>query len=892
MSEIDIAPDRPLRPTAPVDTPWALSAGAVAHAFDVAVDHGLSEAEAASRRLRHGPNRLTAHRRRSAWGILLEQFKSLIMALLAAAAGVAYAFGETLEAGAVLVVIVLNTAIGFFTEWRAVRSMEALFAMGTVTTRVRRGGRIVEVPAEDIVPGEIVVLEGGDVVTADLRILTSSKLQADESALTGESVPVSKGAEATEPAAPLADRRSMLYKGTSLTRGSGHAVATATGMATELGAITKLVAETGEEATPLEKRLALLARRLIWITLVITVFVTVAGAVMGKPILLMIETGIALAVAAIPEGLPVVATIALARGLRRMARRNALVRRLSSVETLGATGIICTDKTGTLTENRMTLTRVAVATGDMDLPAAAPDALVREALTIGVLCNNASVMDISAATGDPLEVALLQAGVAVDLHREALVAEWPEVAEEAFDPDVKMMATFHAREGGFRVAVKGAPEAVLQAATHVLAADGAEPLTDERRRQWQARNEAMATAGFRVLAVARREAEQPDEAPYERLTFVGLLGLTDPPREEVRDALVACRRAGIEVVMVTGDQPVTAQRIGVAVGLVEPGAEVINGTDIPPLDRMDDALRARLLNARLFARVSPRQKLDLIELHQHAGRIVAMTGDGVNDAPALKKADIGVAMGLRGTQVAQEAAGMVLKDDAFSTIVAAIEEGRAIFENIRKFVRYLLSCNVSEVMVVGLAAMVGGTLPILPLQILFLNLVTDVFPALALGLGAGADNLMRRKPRDPAEPVLVRADWQAIAFYGVAFTLAVIGALEVAQRGLGLPEQEAVTISFLTLAFAQLWHVFNMRETGTSALRNEVTRNPYVWAALALCSGLTLAAVYIPPIAAALKVAPPGLAGWGVVLGMSLVPLVAGQARHALRARVSVHPTS
>jgi Ca2+-transporting ATPase len=865
----------------PLDSPWSLPAPEAAVALGVSVGVGLSEAEVESRRVRYGPNRLTTHRRRSLVSLIAAQFKSLIMGLLAVAGGVAYAFGEHLEAAAVGVVIVLNAAIGFFTEWRAVRSMEALFVLGTVTTRVRRGGRVSEMPAEDLVLGDVVLVEGGDIVSADLRLVEASKLQADESALTGESVPVGKSVAPVELDTPLAERRPMLYKGTSVVRGSGEAVVVATGMGTELGAITRLVAEAEEEATPLERRLAELGRRLIGITLAITAAVTLIGILTGRPVLLMIETGLALAVAAIPEGLPVVATIALARGLHRMARRNALVNRLSSVETLGATGVICTDKTGTLTENKMALSRLALGSGDVDLGphSGTPSGSLRTALEIGVLCNNATLGPGGARSGDPLEAALLEAGRAAGIERPALLTEWPEVREEAFDPEVKMMATYHLRAGRVRVAVKGAPEAVLAASAHTLDEAGPAPLTGPHRRQWEARNEAMAYAGFRVLAVAEREVKRWDEPPYRDLVFVGLLGLADPPRADVREALAACRRAGIDVVMVTGDQPVTAQGIGAAIGLTGDGEAVVHGSEIPPIDVMDEPMRRRLLDARLFARVTPRQKLDLIELHQRSGRIVAMTGDGVNDAPALKKADIGIAMGRRGTQVAREAAGMVLQDDAFATIVAAIEEGRAIFENIRKFVRYLLSCNVSEVMVVGLAALVGSTLPILPLQILFLNLVTDVFPALALGLGAGAEHLMRRPPRDAAEPVLVRRDWQAIAFYGVAFTVAVIGTLEIALQVFAWPEREAVTLSFLTLAFAQLWHVFNMREEGTNLLRNEVTENPFVWAALVLCVVLILAAVYIPPIVGVLHVEPPTLAGWGLVLVLSLVPLAAGEVR-------------
>lgn len=880
------------------DSPWAQPWKAVSSRLDTEPEAGLPEEEAARRLGRYGPNRLRQHPRRSGWSILLDQFKSLIVALLIAAAAVAFLFGQTLEGWAVLVVIALNTAIGFFTERRAVRSMEALHALGSVTTRVRRQERIQEIPAETLVPGDIVLIEGGDVVTADLRLTQASKLQADESALTGESLPVGKSVERVPVETPLAERASMLYKGTAVTRGAGEGVVVATGMATELGAVSALVAEAEEEATPLEKRLDHLGHRLIWATLAVTALVTLTGTLAGKGLVLMIETGLALAVAAIPEGLPVVATIALARGMRRMARRHALINRLSSVETLGATSVICTDKTGTLTENRMTATRIVVASGTVEIATergaeafrldgkpvdAASQPVLSRALETGVLCNNASLAgaaetDATGAVGDPLEVALLVAGAKAGLSRERVTSELPEVREEAFDPDARLMATVHAAGDGYRIAVKGGPEAVLAASASVFTEDGQRTLSATDRSSWARRNEALAEAGLRVIALATKEADSCDTEPYEGLAFIALVGLIDPPRTEVRTAIEQCRRAGIEVVMVTGDQPATALGIGRELGLVTSDEErLVHGDELKPPHLMSQAERQAVLRAGIFARVSPRQKLDLIELHQQAGHIVAMTGDGVNDAPALKKADIGIAMGLRGTQVAQEASDMVLQDDAFSTIVSAVEEGRAIFDNIRTFVLYLMSCNVSEVMVVGVASLVGATLPILPLQILFLNLVTDVFPALALGVGPGAENLMERAPRDPDEPILGRAQWLRIAFYGAVFTATVLGALVLAERWLDLPTDQAVTVSFLTLAFAQLWHVFNMRAPEAPVIRNEVTRNPYVWAALALCAGLILGAVFVPRVAEVLGVEAPGARGWSLALGMSLAPLLLGQ---------------
>ena len=896
--------DGPLAPEAP----WARAADDVCIDLEVDPAQGLSASEAARRLVRHGPNQLRAPRRRPAWHVLLDQFKSLVIALLGVATGLAFVVGETLEGWAVLVVIAISVGIGFVTELRAVRSMEALVALGHVMTRVRRGGHIVEVPAENLVLGDVVVVEAGDVVTADLRLVEASKMQADESALTGESLPVPKGVVPVAPEAPVADRAPMLYKGTAVTRGAGLAVVTRTGMGTELGTISALVGEAGDEATPLERQLAVLGRTLIGATLAVAAFVIASGVLAGKDLVLMVETGLALAVAAVPEGLPVVATIALARGVHRMARRNALLNRLASVETLGSTGVILTDKTGTLTENQMTATRLLTASGLVEVtgegletdgglwrggaPAElASDAALSALIEAGVLCNDASFTPGASrqrpaqASGDPMEVALLVLGAKMGLLRGELLSRWPEVREEAFDPEVKMMATVHARgasgEGPYRTAVKGGPGAVLGACSHELAATGAErPLAEADREAWLERNREMGSAGLRVLAVATKMAPEADADPYRDLRFVGLVGFQDPPREDVREALAACHAAGIDVVMVTGDQPSTALGVGRAVGLVTGEAAVVTGAELGDLRAASQAERQRLLATRLFARVTPKQKLDLIALHQAAGRIVAMTGDGVNDAPALKKADIGVAMGMRGTQVAREAADMVLLDDAFATIVEAVRQGRVILGNVRRFAFYLLSCNVSEVMVVGLAAGLGTTLPLLPLQILFLNLVTDVLPALALGMGEGDRRVMGRPPRDRRDPILGRREWAGILGYGALITLAVLGALWVAEARLGLDARGAVTVSFLSLAFAQLWHVFNMRAAGSGPVSNEVTRNPYVWGALGACLTLLLCAVYVPGLARVLHVEPPSASGWAVILGASVVPLVGREVHH------------
>lgn len=879
--------------------PWTRSAHEVLKELDVSTEKGLGSAEVRRRRKRYGVNRLQEAKRKSAWAILIEQFKSLIVLLLGAATILSFSFGDWLEGVAILVVIFINAGIGFFTELKAVRSMEALQRLGGVNAKVRRNGQIQEIRAQALVPGDIVVLEGGDIVSADIRLIQASKLQADESTLTGESVPVGKMVELLKSEVPLAERKNMLFKGTALTRGSGEGVVVGTGMDTELGQIASLVEEVEEEVTPLEKRLNQLGYRLIWATLIIAALIAGAGVLAGKETFLMIETSIALAVAAIPEGLPIVATIALARGMWRMARRNALVNRLSAVETLGATSIICTDKTGTLTENRLTATRIVTESGgiaiggegleleggftkDGQVIDPSKDETLRQALKVGVLCNNASLQKLSEGeikpVGEPLEVALLLAGFKARVHQDDLVKDMPEVYEEAFDSEVKMMATFNKPNGGFFVAVKGAPEPVLAACSSVLTDDGQREMNDQYRNRWLDQNEQMAEQGLRVLALAQKTVDSIDSKPYENLTFLGLVGLLDPPRDDVPPAIDLCKKAGMKVVMVTGDQAVTARNIGSAVGLIDEGdTEVIHSNELKSPNELSHEDKQRILNASIFARVNPRQKLDLVDLHQKNGCVVAMTGDGVNDAPALKEADIGIAMGLRGTQVAREAADMVLKDDAFSTIVAAVEQGRVIFGNIRKFVFYLISCNVSEIMIVALASVINAPLPILPLQILFLNLVTDVFPALALGVGEGDPDIMKHPPRDPKEPILGRSRWLAIGGYGIVMTLSVLGALALALIWLKMGQRQAVTVSFLTLAFAQLWHVFNMRDRGSGFIRNDITRNRFVWGALGLCTVLILAAVYIPGIATVLKVTNPGMKGWILIIVMSLIPWIAGQ---------------
>ncbi len=871
---------------------FSKSGEAVANDLETDPTKGLSDMEVERQRERHGPNQLRRQKKKSVLTILIHQFNGIIVWLLAAAAGLSFFMGDIAEGIAIVVVLVLNAAIGFFTELRAARSMEALFKIAEVSSRVRRDGRICTVNAHELVPGDIAILEAGDVVTTDIRLLEASNLQADESILTGESTPVVKSIEAVDAQAAIGDRTSMLFKGTSITEGAGEGIVVATGMDTELGQISDLAQSAESEVAPLERRLNKLGHRLVWLTLALAVLTIGAGVLRGNDVAIMVQTGVALAVAAVPEGLPVVATLSLARGMWRMADRNALITRLSSVETLGATTVILTDKTGTLTENRMTVLRYLLADEEIEVDdtvfevggetiSPKDDERLKAALRIGALCNNAELGSNTEddSSGDPMEVALLSVAQAGQTGRQTLLETAPEIKEFAFDPDRKMMATLHQEDDGFYLAIKGAPEAVIEVCDTVLVDDGTRDLTKESREDWRKRASQAAQSGLRLLGLAMKRAQSGEADPYEGLTLVGLVCLLDPVRKDVPDAARAARAAGVRIVMLTGDHADTARTIACNAGLGDDDLTVIEGHELDDYDSesSSDDEKARILATDVFARVAPDTKLKLVALYQQSGQIVAMTGDGVNDAPALKKSDIGVAMGQRGTQVAQEAAHMVLKDDNFATIIVAMRQGRVIFDNIRKFVVYLMSCNVSEVLVVGLAVGAGLPAPLLPLQILFLNLVTDVFPAFALGLGKGDDKIMQQPPRDPAEAIVNRPRWLMIGALGAAITVATLGAFALALYWLDLPPEQSVTVAFITLALAQLWNVFNVRDADSGLIDNEVVRNPWIWGAILLCLGLVGVALWLPSLAELLGLPGPGLNGLVLAAASSFIPLVLGQ---------------
>ncbi len=880
--------------------PHTLSAEQAARTFDVTPAQGLSTAEAHRRQQRYGANALQQTKKVSLWVILLRQFKGAIVWILVAAGAVSFLIGDTVEGWAILAVLLLNAGLGFVLEWRARESMAALRDMDVAPARVWRDGKAQEISSEAIVPGDILLVEAGDLVAADANVVETNQLQTDESALTGESLPVAKKTDPTPAKAALGDQFNRLFKGSSVTAGNGRAIVTNIGQKTELGRIANLVAGAKRSATPLEAKLDALARVLIWVTAALAVVFLVVGWLRGEPPALLIKTAVALAIAAIPEGMSVVATVALAYGMLRLARKKVIIKQLSSVETLGGTTVIFTDKTGTLTENRIEVhtiqladvaARLVLEVDGKKLKVTEGEAAVlkqEEFLTlarVAALTNNASIDGKKKkALGDPLEIALLEFAGAAGVELGKLAQEFPREAEEPFSSDTRFMATLHKHQKGHFVAVKGALEAVLTLCSG---------LDKHERDEQQQLSEAMAVEGLRTLAFAYREstAKPGEKFVGKNLTYLGLIGFLDPPRTEVRASLQTCRDAGIKVIMVTGDHPATALTIAKQVGLVEPEETlVLTGQDLPADKKPAKAVQDKLLDCHVFARVSPEQKLDLIALYQRRGDIVAMTGDGVNDAPALKKADIGIAMGQRGTQVAADTATMVLKNDSFKSIVAAVAQGRVIFENIRKFILFLLSCNLSEVLVVTFASFLQVGNALLPLQILFINIVTDVFPALALGVGKENGTLMQQPPRDPKLPLLSQADWLRIGGYASAMTVTVLGVYWYATRELDLSATEGNTLVFYALSLAQLLHVFNLYSAQPGAplrsfFSNEITRNRYVWLALVGCVGILALTYFVPLLARVLSIEALSGEVWGLVLLAGFAPVVLVQVATALLGR-------
>ncbi len=894
----DVAPERP---------EWhARSAEDVTRALRANIERGLTSADAGERLAQHGKNEFAPPKQRSAFAIFVHQFKSLIVALLVAAGGVAIALGDTVEAVAIFIVIVLNAAIGFVTEWKAASALEGLRKQAVSVARVRRDGAEHELPAGELVPGDTVLLAAGDRVPADGRVIEQARLQVDEAALTGESLPVLKSADTVaDRDAALGDQASMAHLGTAVTDGRATLVVTATGARTQMGKIGTLIAEAGDAGTPLEAKLAQLSRALLVIVLVLCAVIVLVGWLRGNNLLYMVEVGISLAIAAVPEGLLAVTTMTLAVGMQRMAAMHALVRRLPAVEALGSTTVICTDKTGTLTRNEMTVRALDVAgqrvevtgtgyavEGDLTVggqkldPTAAdgPHHALVIALRIAALCNDAK-LDRSQGNptvlGDPTEAALVVAAEKAGLTRATLDRDYPRQKEVPFSSETKRMATVHKTPEGRAVAyVKGSPGAVLEASSALLGPDGVTPMTKEHLERGRAVNEELAAGAMRVLGLAYRDLPESytDEDLTRELTFVGLVGMIDPLRDEAKATIATCREAGIRAIMITGDQQATAGEIAKQLGLdLDPQGKRLRSVHARELGGLDDeGWKNIVADVAVFARVSPEHKLRIVEALQKQGHVVAMTGDGVNDAPALRKADIGIAMGIRGTEVAKDSSDMVITDDNFSTIVGAVEQGRIIVHNILRFIHYLFSCNFAEIATVFTAIMLGWPLPLGVLQILWLNLVTDIFPALALALEPSAPDVMRQPPRDPSEPLMTASFgwlivWQGLLLSGCSLVAFALGMRWYGSEGEGL--KHAVTIAFMTLALAQVFHAFNARSRKRSAFTSRLFTNGWLWGATLVCVLLQLAAVYVPLLRNVLHTVPLTSADWGLIAVGSLTPV-------------------
>ena len=873
----------------PLTDTHAFSSEEVVSAMETDIDKGLSTTEAGLRIKKFGPNIYESQKQRSIFKIILQQFQNPIVYLLLFAIAISLYFGHHMEAVAIFIVILINAVIGFLMELQARNSMKALKEMDIIYSKVLRDGKIREVAAEKLVPGDILLLEAGDIIPGDGRLFEEQELQCDESSLTGESLPIEKNTKKLARDTVLAERDNMVYKGTSVTHGKGRAVVTGTAAKTQLGIITSLVDTFEKKETPLDRQIKVLSRYLIWITILLTALFAISGIIQGKSWILILKTSIALAVAAFPEGLPIVSTIALSYGMLLMARRHAIVKKLSAVETLGSTDIILTDKTGTLTENKVVADIIILGqrvirteqvqekhSPETDDPYVL-DAIEKLQLT-GVLCNNAHITgegEEAEYSGDPIEVALWQLALQSGLSADDFSGSYSKKGEIPFSSESKMMATLHQSREGYLLSAKGSGEQIIERCTHIFTHEGIIEFDPDEKIKILRAAEAQASEGVRLLALAFKEMPDSDmEKHLDSLIYIGMVGFLDPPRLDIKESITLCKKAGIKTIMITGDHPMTALNIAQKIGLVNNQENrVISGSDIPTPENLSEEWKQKILSTSVFARTTPQQKLDIVSVYQEAGHIVAMTGDGINDAPALKKANIGIAMGIRGTQVAKETADIVLKDDSFASIERAVAHGRAIFANIRKFVIYLVSCNLSEILIVTTLGFIAPASTLLPLQILFLNMVTDIFPALALGLGKGDKSLMNRPPKSTTEHLVTSHNWRSVYSFSLIITIAVIIAVLYTKQLYGENHHMANNVAFITLALAQIFHIFNMASVKSPMWINEITKNMFAWSAIAICLFI-LAAVYtFPQMRMVLHLDILPLQLWGISFLAALLPL-------------------
>ncbi|MCL1853482.1 MAG: cation-translocating P-type ATPase [Peptococcaceae bacterium] len=887
----------PAQPQTPVQNPiWHISGSEnVCSLLDVQPEYGLDEYEVTHRLLEVGHNVLVEKKRINPAFMFFSQFKDFMVMVLVGATLVSGLLGEIADAVTILAIIFLNAVLGFIQEFRAEKSMESLRSMTAPEALVRREKHELRVPAVELVPGDIVLVEAGDRIPADIRWLHTINVKVEESALTGESIPVEKHERVLEDEyLPLGDRKNLGYMGTVVVHGRGSGVVVETGMDTEMGTIAGMLQQVQEEETPLQRRLAELGKWLVALSVGACLVVVLVGLLQGESFSKMFMAGVSLAVAAIPEGLPAIVTVALAIGVQRMVKRQAVIRHLPAVETLGCATVICSDKTGTLTQNEMTVRRIYCGRKHITVggegydpkgsfegadPYSHQEKPLQELLKSAALCNNAVLTRKGArlglfrdrkdkksawsVEGDPTEGALLVAAAKAGIWRDEMERDEDRIAEIPFDSERKRMAVVYRHKKTWMVHAKGALDVMLDSCQWEMTHKGVVALTQERRRQIIQVNNDMARQALRVLAVAQRTftEERPArcaDAQESDLVFLGLMGMLDPPRASAKKAIQLCKTAGIKPVMITGDHKLTAQAVAKELGIFEGGdSAVLTGVE---LNRMSDGdLAHRIMDVQVFARVAPQDKIRIVKAFKANGEIVAMTGDGVNDAPAVKEADIGIAMGLSGTDVTKEASDMVIVDDNFATIVAAVEEGRGIYDNIRKFIRYLMACNLGEVLTMFVGVLVGLPLPLLAIQILWVNLVTDGLPAIALGLEKAEANTMRRPPRDPRESIFGRGLGKLIAIRGVMIGLGTLAVFVIALW-YGFDLLTARTMAFTTLVMAQLWHVFECRSESKGIFEISLFSNLWLVSAVLVSLAMQIAVLYHPLLQEAFKTV--ALAAW------------------------------
>jgi Ca2+-transporting ATPase len=872
---------------------------------------GLNAADASVRLAKYGENALKGEKQKSLAQIFIEQFKDLLVLILIVASIVSMALGEMLDGFIIIAIVVINSVIGAMQENRASNALNALKEMASPLAKILRDGDIIKVKTTQIVPGDIVVLEMGDYVPADLRLIESMNLKVDESTLTGESVSVEKRYETiVEKGSGIGDRINCCFSGTIVTYGRGRAVAVKTGMETEIGKIAKILSSSEDERTPLQKRLDSLGKTLGIMCLAICGLMFVAGLLRGYEWLAMFMNAVSLAVAAIPEGLTVVVTVVLARGMQKMVKRHAIIKRLSAVETLGSTTVICSDKTGTLTQNKMTVVSVTDGRSIWDVTGTgynknggfAPKSGAGD-LTDGmrlfmrgaILCNDADFREENnSIVGDPTEGALVVLGYKANLNKPDLNAKFKRINEVPFDSDRKLMTTFHKDADKIVAFTKGAPDVVLARSNYILRDAGITPLSDACRDDIANANAAYAGDALRVLAVAVKYHDvMPDDVAREEndLVFLGLAGMIDPPREEVKEAVAVCEKAGIRVVMITGDHKLTATAIGMRLGIIKSESEAIDGKEIDTLS--DDELQELVKHVSVFARVSPEHKVRLVNSFRSNGEITAMTGDGVNDAPALKRADIGVAMGITGTDVSKEAADMILTDDNFASIVNAVEEGRTIYANIRKVVGFLLSCNIGEILLVFVASLFMGVMPLVPIHLLLINLATDAFPAFALGMEKREAGAMDVPPRDPKESIIDKTMLFTVLMQSAILGLAALASFAFAYyfEYAALPQEvrlaSAQTFCFITLVVGELFRAYANRSEKVTIFRMKFFANSFLNKCVFVSLVFLFAAIYVPALNGIFKTVPLSFVDLDIALALAIIPVLGAEAAKRIAGRLS-----